>query len=296
MAAGDAALAAHRAAGRFVQVDGLRVFTRWEGPREGTPVVLTHGIPHSSFLYRRMLGPLSERHPVRAWDLPGFGLSEKPAQPRRYSFPEFERLFGLFLDAIGARRAHLVCHDIGGPFTLGWAARNPGRVASLTVMDTTLTVGGFRLPSLVAAGIGLPWPLQSALISDQACAELLWRFVRRRALLRPEALDGEEGAAFRRLIVLDGGRRALIRTVKSYLRVLPYLAGVRKALAGFDRPVQLVWGARDPFCTVAAARRLAALLPRARLSVLEEASHFVPEDAPEAAARAVLELVEGVPG
>ncbi|MBI5594809.1 MAG: alpha/beta fold hydrolase [Elusimicrobia bacterium] len=293
MAGGDAALRAHEAAGRFVQVDGLRVFSRWAGPAAGTPVLLTHGIPHSSFLYRRMIGPLSERHPVRAWDLPGFGLSEKPDDPRRYSFPEFERLFGLYVDAIGAERVHLVCHDIGGPFTIGWAARNPARVASLTVMDTTLTLGDFRLPSVVAAGIALPWALQGALLSDEACAGLLWRFARRRALARPEALDGEDGDAFRRLIVLGGGRRALTRTIKSYLRVLPYLAGVRRALAGFDRPVQLVWGAQDPFCTLAVARRLAALVPGARLCVLEGASHFVPEDEPEAAARAVLELVEG---
>lgn len=293
MAPACAALEAHRAAGRFVSVDGLRVFARWAGPESGTPVVLTHGIPHSSFLYRRMVGPLAERHPVRAWDLPGFGLSEKPADPRRYSFAEFERLFGLFLDAIGAERAHLVCHDIGGPFTLGWAARNPGRVASLTVMDTTLTLGGFRLPSLVAAGIALPWALQDALLSDEGCADLLWNFVRRRALARPEALDGMDGTAFRSLIVRDGGRRALVRTVKSYLRVLPYLAGVRRALAGFDRPAQLLWGAKDPFCTVAAARRLSGLLPRARLTVLEGASHFVPEDEPLAASRAVLSLVDG---
>ncbi|MBI2362988.1 MAG: alpha/beta hydrolase [Elusimicrobia bacterium] len=264
MAAGDAALGAHEAAGRFLQVDGLRVFSRWAGPAAGTPVVLTHGIPHSSFLYRRMI-------------------------------VEFARLFGLYLDAIGAETAHLVCHDIGGPFTLGWAARHPRRVASLTVMDTTLGLAGFRLPSVIAAGIALPWALQSALLCDQACADLLWRFARRRALARPEALEGEDGAAFRRLIVQGGGRRALTRTIKSYLRALPYLAGVRRALAGFDRPAQLVWGAQDPFCTVAAARRLAALIPQARLSVLDGASHFVPEDEPEAAARAVLELVEGVP-
>lgn len=286
------ALRRHRAAGSTVLVDGLRLFHRAEGPARGIPVVLTHGIPHSSFLYRRMIPALAAGRPVRAWDLPGFGLSEKPDDPRRYGFPAFERLFGLYVDALGAGRVHLVCHDIGGPFTIGWAARHPERVASLTVMDTTLGLRGFRLPGLVAAGIALPWALQKALLSDEACAALVWRYARRHALSAPGALGGEDGEAFRRLYTADGGRRAVTRTIKSYWGALPYFAGVRRALQGFSRPTLLLWGAKDPFCTVGAARRLAALISGAELTVLAAASHFVPEDAPDEAAAAIAAFLE----
>lgn len=268
-----------------MDVGGLTLFHRVAGPAEGVPAVLFHGLPHSSFLYRHVIPLLAARRPVRAPDLPGFGLSDKPHDPAGCSLPAFESALGRYLDALKAPRVHLVCHDISGPPAAAWAAKHPGRVASLSILNTTLTLRGFRLPGLVAAGIVIPWALQRALLSDDACARLVWSYARRHAHARPESVDGEDGEAFRRLFLGDGGRRTATWTVKSYWGAPAYLARTRAALAGFARPTLLLWGARDPFCTPDAASRLAAVLHGSRLEIIEEASHFLPEDAPGEVAR-----------
>ena len=75
---GDELIERHREGGSFAEVDGLKIFYRCAGPENGIPLVLTHGIPRSSFLYRMMIPILAQHYPVRAWDLYGFGLSDKP--------------------------------------------------------------------------------------------------------------------------------------------------------------------------------------------------------------------------
>lgn len=279
------ALERHAAAGARIDIGGLALFHRIAGPSEGVPAILVHGLPHSSFLYRGMIPLLAAGRPVRALDLPGFGLSDKPKDPSRYSLSAFEQALGRYLDTVKAPRIHLVCHDISGPPGAAWAARHPERVASLSLLNTTLTLGGFRLPGLVAAGIGLPWALQRALIGDEKCARLVCSYAQRRAHARPESLAGEDAEAFRRLFLREGGRRSATWTVKSYWAAPAYLAKTRALLAGFTRPMLALWGARDPFCTLGAARRLAALVPGCRLEIIAEASHFLPEDAPDETAR-----------
>jgi haloalkane dehalogenase len=287
----NAALEAHKAGGEFVTVDGLNIFFRRAGSGDATPLVLTHGIPRSSFLYRKMVPILGESRPVRAWDLYGFGLSEKPRDPSRYYFPKFEEFFGRFLDKLGIERAHLVCHDVGGPFTIGWAVHNPHRVASLTIMNTTVYLSGFWIPGPVLASILLPYRLQEKVMSDAQFADMILRYIQRKALKNPEALAGEEGEAFKELLTRDGGRWSLARTLKAYRVVLPYLLGLQKALTRFTRPTMVLWGKYDPFCTMPIAGRFARSVPEADIRVVSHASHFLQEDQPEETSRIILDFI-----
>lgn len=282
-----------RNAGKTVRVDGLNLFYRFQDGPGDEPVVLTHGIPRSSFVYRKVLPLLAGRRRTIAWDLYGAGFSEKPAEPERYRFEEFERVFGLFLDALGVERAHLVCHDVGGPYTLGFAARNPGRVASLTVMNTTLTLSGFRIPPPVLASVLLPPALQTTLLPDPAFIRFLYGYMRRRAHTGEGSLSEEDEAFDRFLLTRDGGRMGLIRTLQAYRRAPVYLAGVRRALVSFRRPSRVVWGARDPFCRVPAGQKIAALLRNAPLKTIPAASHYLQEDDPETVAAEILAAAGG---
>jgi len=281
----------HQTAGDFVQVDGLRVFFRKAGPEPGLPLVLTHGIPRSSFLYRKMIPILAEHHPVRAWDLYGFGLSDKPQDRARYSFPQFERFFGKFMDALGIERAHLVCHDVGGPFTIGYAVRNPERVATLTILNTTVFFKDFKIPRPVLASILVPMSLQRRAMADDQFGDMILRFMQRKALKHPEALSGAEGEAWKRLLTREEGRLTLARTLKSYRVVGPYLRGIRRALPGFKRPTLILWGKHDPFCTAPTACRFLRLIPGSELSMIDQASHFLQEDAPEETSKIILDFI-----
>jgi pimeloyl-ACP methyl ester carboxylesterase len=136
------AIERHRRAGREFEAGGVRSFVREEG--EGEPVVLMHGIPVSSFLYRKVLPLLAERG-LRgvAFDLPGLGLAEKP-DGFDYTWSGLGRWTGEAIDALGIDGCHLVLHDIGGPVGLEWALRNRERIRSLTVLDTLIDVARFR--------------------------------------------------------------------------------------------------------------------------------------------------------
>src|ERR687898_968496 len=104
---------AHRRAGYLFDVDGVGSFVREEG--SGPAVVLLHGVPSSSFLYRKVL-PLLSAEGLRgvAFDFPGLGLAERPGD-YDYSWSGLARFTGEVLDALGIERCHLVVHDIGGP-------------------------------------------------------------------------------------------------------------------------------------------------------------------------------------
>src|SRR5215218_8403276 len=115
------AIERHRRAGREFEARGVRSFVREHG--DGEPVVLMHGIPVSSFLYRKVLPPLAERD-LRgvAFDLPGLGLAVKP-DDFDYSWSGLGRWTGHAIDALGIDRCHLVLHDVGGPVGLEWSLR-----------------------------------------------------------------------------------------------------------------------------------------------------------------------------
>jgi len=281
----------HRRGEEYVEVEGLRIFYRRGGPGEGVPLVLTHGIPRSSFLYRRMIPILAEQHPVIAWDLYGFGLSDKPREGKRYRFPEFERFLGKFIDALGIGRAHLVCHDVGGPFTIGYAVRNPHRVATLTILDTTVFLRDFRIPGPVLLSILTPLAVQRMLPSGERLAGMMLRYMRWKALKHPEALSGPEGKAWIELVTREEGMVALARTLKSYRVVLPYLLGLQRELRCFDRPTLVLWGKHDPFCTLPTAARFMRLIPDSELQVISDAAHFIQEDAPGETSVRILDFI-----
>lgn len=282
----------HKSGGKFVEVEGLNIFYRHAGPAGGIPLVLTHGIPRSSFLYRKMIPMLAQKYPVRAWDLYGFGLSDKPNVRKRYYFPEFERFFGKFLDTLGIERAHLICHDVGGPFTIGWAVRNPDRVATLTILNTTIFMKNFHIPGPVLASIIAPLVLQRVFMTDGRFANMIHGYIQRKALCNAEALAGEEGEAFKELLTRENGRITLARTLKSYRVVIPYLRGIQKAFSDFKRPTLVLWGKHDPFCTLPTAYMFGEIVPDSEVQVIEEASHFLQEDAPEKTAGAILDFIE----
>jgi len=133
-----------------VSVEGINISYIEEG--EGTPLVLVHGIPTSSFLWRDMIGKLSAHGRVIAPDLPGFGLSDAPPNGD-YSISNYARLLGSFLEAISIQRATFICHDFGGPVTVTYALRNPDKYQRLVILDKRLNRSETLTDNCVQAGI-----------------------------------------------------------------------------------------------------------------------------------------------
>jgi pimeloyl-ACP methyl ester carboxylesterase len=117
---------------RSVTVDGLRVGYREAG--YGPAVLLLHGWPTSSYLWRKVMEPIARQHRVVAIDLPGFGASDKPAC--RYDAGFYDMVLDGFCDALGINAVALGVHDLGGPVGLHWAAGRAPRLWALALLNT----------------------------------------------------------------------------------------------------------------------------------------------------------------
>jgi haloalkane dehalogenase len=102
---------------------------------DGSPVLLLHGWPTSSFLWREVMQPISRANHVVALDLPGFDGSDKPVGIR-YGFEFFDRALDFFLAHLGIDQLGLAVHDLGGPVGLHWALDRPLRLTKLALLNT----------------------------------------------------------------------------------------------------------------------------------------------------------------
>lgn len=132
----------------YVDVDGLRMHFVEEGPADAPPVLLLHGEPSWSYLYRKMIPPLAQAgRRVMAPDLIGFGRSDKPATTGDYTYERHLRWLRVFLDALELRDITVALHDWGGMLGLILAAQQPDRFSRLIVLNTSLSTGDENLPA-----------------------------------------------------------------------------------------------------------------------------------------------------
>jgi haloalkane dehalogenase len=270
----------HREAGREFEAAGVRSFVREQG--DGDPVVLMHGIPVSSFLYRKVIPLLSERG-LRgvAFDLPGLGLAEKP-KAFDYSWSGLGRWTGAAIDALGIDRCHLVLHDVGGPVGLEWSLRNRDRVRSLTVLDTAIDVDHFRrIWTMYLAAPPVIGPIWVATIRPPVARWLFYM----QGIGDRSATPADEVDAHIALLHRDGGGRSFRRIVRGF-ELTPekerfYTEGLREA----GWPATILWGDRDPALGEDHRRAIEeALGIEARIV---PAKHFLQEDQPKAVADAI---------
>jgi haloalkane dehalogenase len=268
----------------WLDFEGLRLHYLDEGA--GDPVLLLHGEPTWSFLWRRVIPQLAARARVIAPDLLGFGRSDKPTDSGWYSYDRHvETITRLVVVELGLERLTVVVHDWGGPIGLRLAVEHEERVERLVILDT---------------GIG----------AGSAPTETWLRF---RAVVRE--LGGEldigrlvaAGTAQGLADDVRAGYDAPFPTAESKAGVLAFpelvpteaehpstaaMLRVRDALKGWHKPALVVWGAEDAVLPPRVAEHFVELLPNARGPLLlEGASHFLQEDRPDELAAAILDFI-----
>jgi len=130
---------------RTVEIDGIKLFYREAGRSNAPVVVLLHGFPTSSNMFRNLIPVLADRYRVIAPDYPGFGQSEAPdRQHFRYSFARFAELIDVLLTHIGARSYALYVMDYGAPVGYRLAIKHPERVTALVVQNGNAYVEGLK--------------------------------------------------------------------------------------------------------------------------------------------------------
>jgi haloalkane dehalogenase len=277
------AIERHRSAGREFEAGGVRSFVREEG--EGEPVVLMHGIPVSSFLYRKVLPLLAERG-LRgvAFDLPGLGLAEKP-EGFDYTWSGLGRWTGEAVNALGLDRCHLVLHDIGGPIALEWALRNRDRIKSLSVLDTLIDVDHFRrVWTMDLAAPPLIGPLWVATIRPPAARWLFYL----QGIADRSATPSHEVDAHIALLRHDGGGRSFRRIVRGFELTAEKERFYTDGLEEAGWPATILWGERDP--ALGEDRRRAVERALGIEATVVPAKHFLQEDQAPAVADAIADV------
>jgi haloalkane dehalogenase len=279
-------IAAHRAAGRDFEAAGVKSFALDQG--DGPPIVLVHGVPTCSYLYRKLVPPLAaDGFRAVAFDFPGLGFAERPEQ-FDYSWGGLARWMGDALDALEIERCHLVVHDIGGPIGCEWAVRNPERVISLTALNIMLEVADFRRPwfmhLFVPRGVGELW-LRA--MNRFAMATLFAR----EGLGDRSAVSRDELGAYYDLLKRgegggDGGR-AFLRIMRGFELTEEKERLLVSGLAKRDYPAQIVWGRGDAALNPAREGVERAIGEKARLI---DGKHFIQEDQAPTVAEAVAGL------
>jgi pimeloyl-ACP methyl ester carboxylesterase len=255
-----------------VQVDGLKVGYRELG--EGPAVLLLHGWPTSSYLWRNVMPAIASGNRVIAPDLPGFGVSDKPLGVR-YGFSLFEGVIDGLLDQLGVDRVGLAVHDLGGPVGVHWALRNPERVTHLALLNTLL-YPQFD-PSVIEFVRQLTTPGErEKLTGPEGLAGIVRLGVANEASASDEVI-----AAVRAPFEDDDSRRALADAGVGL--ELDVFSELEKGLPSLTMPVRIVYGEHDPILPDVAetVARLKRDLPQAQVTTLPDCGHFVQEDAPE---------------
>ena len=235
------------------------------------PVVMIHGNPAWSYMWRKLIPSVSSGHRVLAVDLMGFGKSDKP-NPLLHDFPHHARIVSGFIQSLGLRNIVLVVHDWGAAFAMQYVVRNPTNIAGLVIMNTFLTTD-FRIRPDVASKI------TPAIIKDSA--------------VHPENISEETMKAYWAPFPDDESKEVY----QSFARMFPDtpfhpsfrpMKEIEQGLAHLSIPTLILWGTGKE--GTAYAERISKMIPDSRLSSVN-AGHFVPEDDPDNVEKQVLDFL-----
>jgi pimeloyl-ACP methyl ester carboxylesterase len=267
-----------------------------EGSQQGDPVVMLHGNPTWGFLYRKFIPALVEAgHRAIVPDHLGFGRSEKPDDPELYRIHRHAERLEALLESLDLRDATVVPQDWGGPIGLRWAVRHPERVRSLFILNTFAHRPRDR--------VKLPVPLR--LFRAPGAGELAVKgahlFVRgflfRAGVVQRDRLTADVKAAYLAPHPNWKSRTPILvfpREIPSGPEgpVSELCAEVEAGLERHfrSRPVAIAWAMRDiAFTPQILDQAWGGTFPDARVIRLEQAGHYLQEDAHE---RIVPELLE----
>jgi haloalkane dehalogenase len=253
------------------EVDGLRIAYREAG--SGPPVLLLHGWPTSSFLWREVMRPIAEHNRVLAIDLPGFGGSDKP--DTRYGFEFFERVLDGFLAARGVDEVGIAVHDLGGPIGLHWTVHRPERVTRLALLNTLVYPEFSEAVFEFIKACSTP-ELREVLTSPQGLEAAMKLGLADEAKLTDEVLEAVQ-EPFRS----EESRRAL---AQAGIGLAPEgFVEIGRLLPSLKMPVRVIYGERDRILPDVAdtMTRVKSDLPQAEVTALPDCGHFLQEEAPE---------------
>ena len=257
----------------YREVDGLRLCHLDEGERK--PVVFFHGEPTWSYLWRKVIPPVRDAgYRCIAPDYAGFGRSDKPTELDWYTYDRHTEMTGTLLEELDLHDATVVVHDWGGPIGLRLAVEHPDRISRIVVMETGFFTGEQPMSDAW-------WAFHDFVErTDDVPISMLVR----NAVAR--GMDDEVVAAYDAPFP-TAESKAGARAFPLILPTSPEMPGgavgkrSQEALQRDERPMLLMWADADPVLPFKVGEAFASLINVGPPIKIENASHFLQEDAGE---------------
>jgi haloalkane dehalogenase len=266
-----------------------------EGSHDSPPLLLVHGNPTWSFLWRQIIPSASKRFRVIAPDNIGFGLSSKPEYPGYHTLDRHIDNLTALVEGLGLKGLTLVGNGWGGPIALGYATRHPENISRILLINSWVAPFG---------AVKTPWQLRLAgsRIGPALVLEANAMISPGIRMLTRRAVSADVLRAYKYPFAKSSDRIGILAFCRMRARVpgddgFETLDGMATKLSSLSARVEILWGEQDPFLL---GKPLPYLLRDSFRNVadpklLHDAGHLVPEDAPSAVTEKILEVFKPKP-
>jgi pimeloyl-ACP methyl ester carboxylesterase len=275
-----------------VEADGVSVFYREAGEATAPVVLLLHGFPSSSHMYRDLIPRLATQYRVIAPDLPGFGFTSVPdGRNYTYSFDALAETMAAFVDQLGLKRYALYVFDYGAPVGFRLAVKYPERVSALISQNG----------NAYEEGLGDAWgPIRKywadpskenrKTVHDAILHFEGTKFQYVHGVSNPDAIAPESYTLDAALLERPGQKDIQLDLFLDYQSNIKLYPTFQKFFREFQPPTLAIWGKNDPFFTPPGADAYKRDNPKAVVKMLDT-GHFALETHVEVIAEAMLELL-----
>ena len=263
---------------RTSNIDGVNIFYREAGPVDAPVVLLLHGFPTSSHMFRNLIPALADRYRVIAPDYPGYGQSDMPDRTKfAYTFDRFAELVDGLLDRLGAQRYAMYVMDYGAP--VGWrlALKHPDRVTGLIVQNGNAYEEGLNafwapIKAYWADGSDAHRQALKGLVTLEAT-----KFQYTDGVADVSRISPDNWVHDQALLDRPGNADIQLDLFYDYRTNLPLYSEVQAYFRKHRPPTLIVWGRNDKIFPADGAHPYKRDLPDAELHLLDT-GHFALED------------------
>ncbi|MDW9382387.1 alpha/beta fold hydrolase [Chryseobacterium sp. JV558] len=280
---------------RNIQVNDLNLFYREAGPANAPTILLLHGYPTSSHMFRNLIPILSKKYHVIAPDLPGFGYSDAPDhQQFSYTFDNLAATMQAFVDQLGMKRFAVYIFDYGAPVGLRLAMNNPEKITGIVSQNG----------NAYEEGLSKEWnPIQKywkdpsqanrlalkGFVSKEVTLFQYQHGVSDLSLIAPEAYTLDQ-----KFLDRPGNVEIQLDLVKDYRINVALYPKFHEYFRKYQPKVLLVWGNKDPYFLPAGAEAYKKDLPDAKLKFYDT-GHFALETNAEEIGAEIFEFMGTLP-
>ena len=261
-----------------VEADGVRVFYRASGDANAPVLLLLHGFPASSFMFRDLIPHLANDYRVIAPDLPGFGFTEVPAERKYvYSFDGLASTIEAFTQALKINRYALYVFDYGAPTGFRLAMRHPERVTAIVSQNGNAYEEGL---GDAWGPIRQYWASPTAENRDVLRTNILtlegtrWQYTH--GVVNPESVPPESYTLDTALLERPGNKDIQLDLFLDYASNVKLYPKFQEYFRKCRPPLLAIWGRNDPFFIPAGAEAFRKDLPNAKVELLDT-GHFAIE-------------------